>query len=153
MPNPPTPYHYLKQTWQLFIIPGTMSHTMEPWNHVPHNGTLEPWPHQLDTIYFTYLSQIKLLLYFNHPLNILFIYYHSNQSGPLTNRLKYFRFGLRICELYEFKFENLTPRGMIPRRVSLHGVSYPGESVSLGYHTPVSQSPRGIITQQVNLQR
>ena len=28
-----------------------------------------------------------------------------------------------------FKFENMTPRGMIPRQVNLPGVWYPGESV------------------------
>ena len=38
-----------------------------------------------------------------------------------------------------FKSENLTPRGIIPRRVNLPGVSYPCESISPGYHTPASQ--------------
>ena len=37
----------------------------------------------------------------------------------------------------------MTPRGMIPRRVRLPVVSYPGKSFSPGYHTPASQSPRG----------
>ena len=41
-----------------------------------------------------------------------------------------------------FKFENVTPRGIIPRRVSLPEVSYPSESVSPEYHTPAKQSPR-----------
>ena len=40
-----------------------------------------------------------------------------------------------------FKSENLTPRGIIPRRVRLPVVSYPGKSISPGYHTPASQSP------------
>ena len=50
-----------------------------------------------------------------------------------------------------FKSENMTPRGIKPRRVRLPGVLYPGESDSPGYHVPVSQSSRGIIPQRVNL--
>ena len=52
-----------------------------------------------------------------------------------------------------------SPQGMIPWRVNLPGVSYPGESIknppkhdspSPVYHTPASQSPRGITPQRVS---
>ena len=45
-----------------------------------------------------------------------------------------------------FKFENLTPQVMIPRRVSLPGVSYTGESIK---NPPKHDSPRGMIPRRV----
>ena len=49
-------------------------------------------------------------------------FHHSNLPGPLTNRLKYFRFW--------FCF-----RRDIPIFLNFRWVSYPGESISPGYHT------------------
>ena len=43
-----------------------------------------------------------------------------------------------------------SPRVFILRRVNLPGLSYPGESISPGYHTPQNQSPRGMIPWGVN---
>ena len=48
---------------------------------------------------------------------------------------------------------SLSPQGIIPRRVYLHRVSYPDESISPGYHTPTSLSPQGIIPRRVYLPR
>ena len=59
-------------------------------------------------------------------------FHHSNQSGPLTNRLKYFRLLLRIGWVIQ----------ILSSKIWLPGVWYPGESVSPGYDTPASQSPR-----------
>ena len=70
-------------------------------------------------------------------------FHNSNQPVPLINGLKYFWFWLRI----HWVIRILSPK------IWLSGVSYPGESVSLGYHTPASQSPRGIIPLRVNLPR
>ena len=78
-----------------------------------------------------------------------------------VQRVKIFSIFVKNSLIYSnFKSENLTPRGIIPQRVSLPGVLYPGESVSRniipqrvnlpGYHTPASQSPRGIIPRRVN---
>ena len=67
----------------------------------------------------------------------------SNIPRPLTNRLKYFWFWLRICRVIRIlSLKNL-----------LLGIWYPGESISLGYDTPASQSPRGMIPRWVNLPR
>ena len=82
---------------------------------------------------------------FNHKLYVNSMYeqltpifcHHSNLPGPLTNRWKHFRFWLRFGRVIKI-FLNLP------------GVSYPGESISPGYHTPASQSPRGIIPRRVN---
>ena len=52
-----------------------------------------------------------------------------------------------------FKSENWTPGGIVPWRVRLPGVSYHSKSISPGYHTPASQSPRVIIPRRVNLPR
>ena len=41
--------------------------------------------------------------------------------------------------------------GMLPQRVNLPEVSYCAKSISLGYHTAQSQSPRGIILPRVTL--
>ena len=72
---------------------------------------------------------------------------HSNLPGPLTNRLKYFRFWLRFRNYLNFW--------------NLPGVWYPSESISLGYRTPASQClgvsypvesmSRGIIPKRVNV--
>ena len=67
-------------------------------------------------------------------------FHHSNQSGPLTNRLKYFRLLLRIGWVIQ----------ILSSKIWLPGVWYSGESVSRGYHTQASQSPRSIIPQRVN---
>ena len=53
-------------------------------------------------------------------------FHHSNQPGPLTNGLKYFRFWLSFCRVI-WIFLNLP------------GVWYCAESISPGYHTPESQ--------------
>ena len=49
-------------------------------------------------------------------------FHHLNLLGPLTNRLKHFRFWLRF-------------RRVIQIFLILPGVSYPGEPISSGYHT------------------
>ena len=67
--------------------------------------------------------------------------HHSNQPWLLTNGLKYFWFWLRI----RWVIRILSPK------IGPPGVSYPGESDSPWYHTPISQSPQGIIPRQVNL--
>ena len=48
-----------------------------------------------------------------------------------------FDFGWEFAELFEF--------------FNLPGVWYPGESISLEYDSPVSQSPREMIPRRVNL--
>ena len=53
---------------------------------------------------------------------------------PVTNGLKYFRFWLRFRELFKLEFFGISP--------GYH--RYPGKSISLGYHTAWSQSPRGM---------
>ena len=53
-------------------------------------------------------------------------------------------------KLFSILVKNL-PCYSIFRQVNFPGVSYPGESISLGYHTPASQSSRGIIPWWVNL--
>ena len=69
-------------------------------------------------------------------------FYSSFEPTCATDqRLKYFRFWLRI----RWVIQILSPKIWLP------GVSYPGESVSPGYHTLASQSPRGIIPLRVNL--
>ena len=65
-------------------------------------------------------------------------FHNSNQLGPLTNELKYFRFWFRFRrDIHIFK--------------NFPGVCDLGESISPGYHTAQSQSPRGIILRKVNL--
>ena len=67
--------------------------------------------------------------------------HNLNLPVPLTSGLNYFRFCLRIW----WAIWIVSPKIWLP------WVSYPGESVSPGYHTPASQSPRGIIPRQVSL--
>ena len=68
-------------------------------------------------------------------------FHHSNQPWLLTNGLKYFWLWLRIRRVIR----------ILSLKIWLPGVSYPGESDSPWYHTPVCQSPWGIIPQRVNL--
>ena len=66
--------------------------------------------------------------------------------------VKIFSILVKNSQSYQnFQSENLTLRGVIPWRVRLPGVSYPGKSISPGYHTMESQSSRGIIPLRVNL--
>ena len=76
----------------------------------------------------------------NEIFNLPF-FYNSNQHWLLTNGLKYFRFWLRIRKVIQ----------ILSSKIWLPGVSYPSESDSPWYHTPVSQSPQGIILRRVNL--
>ena len=65
--------------------------------------------------------------------------------------VKIFSILVKNSQIYSnFKSKNLTSWGIIPRRVRLPVVSYPGKSISPGYHTPASQSSRGIIPRRVN---
>ena len=66
------------------------------------------------------------------------LFHNSNFYGPLTNGLTYFWFWERIRQVLQ-SFQS--PLGIIPQRVNLHGVWYPGESISPGYDNPASQSP------------
>ena len=78
----------------------------------------------------------------NEIFDLQFFLNNSNMpvQMQLTNRFKYFRFWLRICWVIR----------ILSKKIWLPRVSYPGESISPGYHTPASQSPRGIIPQPVN---
>ena len=88
------------------------------------------------------------------------IFFHnSNLPVPLTNGLVSSILVKNSLSYSNFKSENLTPRGIIPRRVNLPGprgiipllvnlpeVSYPSKSIknplkhdSPRYHTPASQ--------------
>ena len=53
-------------------------------------------------------------------------FHHSNLPGPLTNSLKHFSILVLFSPRHLYFSES--PRGIIPQRVNLSGVSYPGES-------------------------
>ena len=69
------------------------------------------------------------------------LFFSSLEPALATDQwVKIFSILVKNLQSYSnFKSKNLTPRGIIPRRVSLPRVLYPCESISLGYHTPASQ--------------
>ena len=71
--------------------------------------------------------QIQLILFkLKKQSNEIFdlkFFHHLNQPGPLTNGLKFWLSFRRVIRIF----------------MNLPGVWYYAESISLGYHTPVSQ--------------
>ena len=101
------------------------------------------------------LQYIMVHAQFSRLKHVTLVGRRSNLPGPLTNGLKCLRFWLRfrrfIPMFRSFLRRVNIPRGILPRRVDLPGVSYPGESISPEYHTPASQYSQGIMPRRVNL--